>query len=1165
MSEWAVAKSQAQKTDHISPARKPESVSPASSVLRLQRSIGNRALGHMVQTRLLVGPTGDRYEQEAEDVAEQVMGMHHEPAHTSETQDTHVQRACALCGPSSTEDDAKVRRLCPHCENEEESKARMSPRQAVKPPSEVSSTGGPIHENELRSGGDPMPDPVRHFFEARFSRDFRDVRVHTGTVAEHYNESLHSYGFTYGNHIWLGRGQPVAASLLMAHELAHVVQQHRPPRIRGGRALGQGLHQDREPVVRRFEPYWEPYDQSGQKNHDLILPAMGKANSIFTEAPVANARTSSGNEGQLFGFGKVGQVDLYRGSTTVGVYFHGHAKPVPLTAGEVVHSIMKDGVKYEHNTLSAPQVQGGGLVKSADAPKKIEIGDLKPNSLLNAYLGTFQLEGYKQGYLQAHKEAQDKATPGDGAAWNPLSVSLLGDLKLPDKYTHPTFNGQTPMPLVIKRPIGRPLQPKGKVMGNLAVWKSTNHDGIWLYAWVPTTAPTPAQLPGKIQTLAPQLREKIIDPLLESPVQPKKTSKPGPAPATRPALTSEAAPVIRRQEIKAPEKDTFDDEKYKKWKADRKEISEEYGAEKKTGEFKDAEAEIMGNRAYEGLRKGGLNVPEVPAVTEAGQAVGKLDFWTGLAGGIFGFFRKVFGAAFVKVAQFFIKMRDKVRELLKKMKTSVSVGGGFPGAALKAAFKGLKIIARFVIGRVVNRMMQSLITGVGNKIKAWIGPEYVEELEAKKEQIDHIRQEIDQKVTDTADQLLDKLFGVHIKDLEKLKDVYSVFQGIVTIVNLVRWGARVIACLSPPAFGCLWILAEAALDFAAQKVAETCWFQKKIQPYLAKVEYVTTTLPNMLGDGIIAKIKAILPDSVKDVFADLETGPVVPGEKDTECDEEDDHTEYQESPLHTEIDELYKKIGPERAAALSMLARKLGVPKDRPLTSDELNKLGDELLKVSPEQLRAYAEKYPAGTDGVPADFAKFVDQLKQAPASTPTTPDNPPTPVAATPPADDATSPASEDKGSGKSSDKEEKSSESGGGTSVVDGDTRIADNSQIGEKKKDVWLTVANPNVAEHTARSEPKVHVLVSWHGEAKVLMRNIDTVVTNRVFVPPTAKNWDSALALIIKYRMRHTYTINEVPGALIAKGSEIPAAIFTSQGQEYMKRLRERQAEEAAKK
>jgi hypothetical protein len=44
------------------------------------------------------------------------------------------------------------------------------------------------------------------------------------------------------------------------------------------------------------------------------------------------------------------------------------------------------------------------------------------------------------------------------------------------------------------------------------------------------------------------------------------------------------------------------------------------------------------------------------------------------------------------VAQFFVKMRDKVRNFLKKMKAKASMGSGFLGAPLKAAFTGLKLV-----------------------------------------------------------------------------------------------------------------------------------------------------------------------------------------------------------------------------------------------------------------------------------------------------------------------------------------------------------------------------------------------------------------------------------------------------------------------------------------
>jgi hypothetical protein len=48
----------------------PDSIRPAD-VLTLQRTIGNRATGRILQAKLKLGPAGDQYEQEADRVAKE--------------------------------------------------------------------------------------------------------------------------------------------------------------------------------------------------------------------------------------------------------------------------------------------------------------------------------------------------------------------------------------------------------------------------------------------------------------------------------------------------------------------------------------------------------------------------------------------------------------------------------------------------------------------------------------------------------------------------------------------------------------------------------------------------------------------------------------------------------------------------------------------------------------------------------------------------------------------------------------------------------------------------------------------------------------------------------------------------------------------------------------
>ena len=792
------------------------------ALLRLQRKCACGGKGtcstcriqqKCIQTKVTVGPVDDPFEREADSMAEHVMRMpDSDPVPASSTAPL-VQRACAAC--EQEEDDGVIRR---------------------KPESTKESSTTTLDDKNLTQGGSPLPPTVRGFFEQRFGRDFSGVRVHTDADAHRANVHLHSHAFTYSDHIWLARGESAAANHLLAHELTHVVQQRRPPRLQA-RSPVQTATATTGTVQRLFTPFWEPKSfTSGEANHSMVLPAMGKENSIFTEAPIPNAKTNKGlGFGDFHGFDLKGNADFYRASTTLGTYFTAHATPAALpTNGKAV---MKDGGPYAHMPSARPLVAGKALTDSASAPKSIELGELKPShGTIEALVGGFQVDGYKQGIELAHKEAIDPATPGDGSSWNPISVKLMdsSSLKVPDAFKHPTYTGQSPQEIVIKRGSSKNVawNPKGTpMMGRLSVSGGTG--GVWNYAWVPVSTPTKANIPRSISSLPAEVTTRIYDPLLEAPVGKKKKSRSD----VPPQVSADASAIVRREAV-APEKDPFD---YDKWKASHKELTDKFNTASKTEEFKDTEGAILANQAHEALRtKMNLPLPAVEGSEEAVKGISKIDFWTGISALPFGFFRKVFGVAFVKVAQFFIKMRDKVKDFIGKMKAKASVGSGALGAALKAAFTGLKMIMKFVAGRVTERLMLSLSTGVMNKLTALIPAELSEEIEIQKVKIEKIREDIEKKALDTVDQLLEKAFGVHLKDLERLHDVYRSLDAIVTIVNLVRWGARVIACLSPPAWGCLWILAEGALDFAIQKVAETCWFQKQIQPVLAKVRYVST-------------------------------------------------------------------------------------------------------------------------------------------------------------------------------------------------------------------------------------------------------------------------------------------------------------------------------------
>jgi len=83
----------------------------------------------------------------------------------------------------------------------------------------------------LRSSAEPLGEHEKSWAKAHFRHDFSQVRVHLNTRAAESARSLKSFGYTVGEHIVFdpSRYDPETAGgrKLLAHELAHVLQQRR--------------------------------------------------------------------------------------------------------------------------------------------------------------------------------------------------------------------------------------------------------------------------------------------------------------------------------------------------------------------------------------------------------------------------------------------------------------------------------------------------------------------------------------------------------------------------------------------------------------------------------------------------------------------------------------------------------------------------------------------------------------------------------------------------------------------------------------------------------------------------------------------------------------------------------------------------------------------------
>lgn len=83
----------------------------------------------------------------------------------------------------------------------------------------------PIVHEVLSSPGQPLGTTERAFMEPRFGQDFSGVRVHTGAKAAQSAAAVHARAYTAGNNIVFGGKESASNLPVLAHELAHVVQQ----------------------------------------------------------------------------------------------------------------------------------------------------------------------------------------------------------------------------------------------------------------------------------------------------------------------------------------------------------------------------------------------------------------------------------------------------------------------------------------------------------------------------------------------------------------------------------------------------------------------------------------------------------------------------------------------------------------------------------------------------------------------------------------------------------------------------------------------------------------------------------------------------------------------------------------------------------------------------
>jgi hypothetical protein len=152
-----------------------------------------------IQPRLAVGPVDDSLEQEADVAADNIARNHNAVK-------THVAAGLEIAGSEGGKAQKKAA------------------RDSASAGAEHSSVSGIV-----QSSGQPLDAGVRRSMEQGFGHSFQNVKVHNSAAAHRSAKRINALAFAYGNNIVFAKGQYDPSSLagkrLLAHELAHVIQQ----------------------------------------------------------------------------------------------------------------------------------------------------------------------------------------------------------------------------------------------------------------------------------------------------------------------------------------------------------------------------------------------------------------------------------------------------------------------------------------------------------------------------------------------------------------------------------------------------------------------------------------------------------------------------------------------------------------------------------------------------------------------------------------------------------------------------------------------------------------------------------------------------------------------------------------------------------------------------
>ncbi|HYJ81485.1 MAG TPA: DUF4157 domain-containing protein, partial [Allosphingosinicella sp.] len=860
------------------------------------------------------------------------------------------------------------------------------------------------------SGGTPLPANLRAPHERRLGSALHHVRIHQGPAAARLADALDARAFTFGADVWLGEGESLADSHLIAHELTHVVQQS--PRAR---EAGKSAEEPRLQASRHFYYALPPIPTEpdpGTRSHNYLLPRLGKAkgnDGLYTEAPVTEGAMSGGTgradlmlttDGIFYGVKFIGGVPAFRalssrtlkeGKKVTEAQHYNNAAPVANSGIEGARACKKAGL--------TPTL---GICKMDKGPGLIRIADLKPRWEAEVLLGGPQIGRYVDKVKDLAKEVNAFAAskPGlihpAGTTWNvDVRKTKSGEINIPDYLADKRHSKRliTDATLFVN---GVPTSISDPCVAHV----EEHSDGFLTYEWIPVSKA------GAVSGGAAARTAGTIGSAKAGLTPVKNTLKEEPETKSVAALRRPAGPkrlALKRDRLEAKDNFTYATWKsthYTPWQTKAKAAT---GGEGKAAlQTPTAEAgERMRDEAMRQIAARSKS-PMSAAPADTAERTRELDVvqhWID-HGDKYGRLRDFFGGAYVKVVKAYDSVKEKIEQKVQAARARMGAAnqgtGGIKGAVLKA----IRTIAGSLLGVLIRDVANRLVTAVQKGATVLLGTffgEEVEQIEAQLKKIEKARQDFEAFVTQTIEDKFKTQLEAFEGKIRELESIAATMKDIGTLVNIVKWAYRVAQCLAPPALGCLLgLVGTVVAEAIIASIVMSCWFQREVAYPMVKVLGPVRALPGLIAKGIADRVRELLPDEAKPLMGEIDLSDMDSKPDDVSCDDDPANTYNNLDPNQRKLAEMLKEYDPDHVEALLAALAHLGLIKNPPdpddkLTAGEIDALKTLLDKYNKQQLEDIASSNapPVQKTGGVGTFTTELDKAATSagtPGATPTT-----------------------------------------------------------------------------------------------------------------------------------------------------------------------------------